>query len=118
MPTPYARRQQLFRLWREQEGRCFYCERVTWLIGVEQHTGKKHLATLDPRAQATREHLIMQKHGGTNAPDNIVMACFECNSTRPDVPASEWLERKEHLAKRNLESPAPPPVLHYKLPTE
>lgn len=91
--------RQLRERWTEQEGRCFYCERVTWLWEAEF----PHAKYLDVRTQATREHLVRRVDGGTNEDENIVMACQECNSHRGSATADEWLEAKEREADANFE---------------
>ena len=48
-----------------QNGKCYYC-------GV--------------KAKLTLEHLIAVKNDGTNAPDNLVLACQSCNSSKGDRP--------------------------------
>ena len=50
---------------RERAGnRCEYC-------GLPQH--------LSPVAQLQMEHIIPRKHGGTDDPQNLALACIDCN---------------------------------------
>ena len=92
--------RQLRDRWTEQEGRCFYCEVRTWLWEAEYPHGKY----FDQKLQATREHLVRQVDGGTNENENIVMACADCNSTRNEHTADEWIALKEEEARKNFES--------------
>ena len=85
--------------WADQSGRCFYCERPTWLWESE-YPNTSHLSPLN---QATREHLVKHADGGSNEDENIVMACGACNSTRGEHTSDEWLAIKESEALRNFD---------------
>ena len=66
-----------------QSGRCYYCGFLMWEKDVSAFA-RTHNITCS-RAQAfrcTAEHLQAKKDGGTNAVQNIVAACFCCNSRR------------------------------------
>ncbi len=39
-----------------------------------------------PRAEASRDHVIPKSLGGTRDPENIILACRECNSKRGNRP--------------------------------
>lgn len=47
----------------------------------------------------TTDHLIPRNRGGTDAADNLVIACKPCNSSRGEKGIFEWLglERKDQL---------------------
>lgn len=58
--------------WIVQQGKCWWCVRL--------------MVTHDPEhpRYATREHLHARSLGGTNAPENLVLACKKCNNGRQD----------------------------------
>lgn len=80
------------RLYAEQNGRCFYCRRRTWLRGIEtpdQARVRLGIVKGKPGAgkelrgrMATAEHLERRKDGGTERKSNLVMACHRCNGKR------------------------------------
>ena len=41
------------------------------------------------------DHLIPRNRGGDDSPDNLVLACRSCNSSRGDKGVFEWLGLKE-----------------------
>jgi 5-methylcytosine-specific restriction endonuclease McrA len=43
---------------------------------------------------ATVDHVRCRSHGGSNALDNLVLACAHCNHRRSNAPADVWLERR------------------------
>jgi len=51
------------------------------LSGKCIHCGKRHTIGLDgePLTAATVEHLVPRAHGGTNAVENLAIACARCN---------------------------------------
>lgn len=51
------------------EGKCIHCNRKLCLELDGQ-----------PLTHATLEHIVPRTHGGTNALDNLAIACFRCNS--------------------------------------
>lgn len=57
------------RLRKSQHDRCYYC-------------GKKQKLTVD--------HIVPLSRGGSNSPDNIVLACRSCNSSKNDRLPHEW----------------------------
>lgn len=69
------------RAFRLQAGRCYYCSCSMW-----QHSPQE--IGLSPSSKASRlfkctaEHLVARCEGGTDKADNIVAACFLCNSRR------------------------------------
>ena len=54
------------------------------LRGKCLHCGRKHVITFDGEAltQATVEHVIPRNHGGTDAVENLAVACAGCNSEK------------------------------------
>lgn len=69
------------RLAKKQGGLCFYCS-VT--LTPAKDTG--HLPT-----DASIDHVVPRHHGGSNSPDNMVVACCQCNRTKGDRPMAEFL---------------------------
>lgn len=96
-------RQSLTIMWSWQAGLCFYCDRETWL--PQSDTDMQTLSIETTNAMATREHLVRLADGGVNGGDNLVMACFECNSARGEVSWELYLDNKEHLARMNCRDP-------------
>lgn len=41
---------------------------------------------------ATVDHIVLRKNGGTNDLDNMVLACWECNTERNIKPYKEFRE--------------------------
>ena len=80
MPSQIAtHRRQAFE---SQAGRCFYCQVRMWLSSpTELPVHSSHPAQY--RAlQCTAEHLQARSDGGPDRAENIVAACYRCNSTR------------------------------------
>lgn len=59
-----------------QGGRCWWCQKN---VGEKYHV----------------DHLIPIARGGTNWPDNIVISCAHCNTSRGDKLPSEWKRSQE-----------------------
>ncbi|MBA3864252.1 MAG: restriction endonuclease [Erythrobacter sp.] len=68
---------------RQQKETCFYCCQPIWCenhsdfasrFGITEQSAK--------RLQATAEHLLARSEGGTDALDNVVAACWFCNTQR------------------------------------
>lgn len=78
-------------LYRQQGGRCYYCNRQTVLPKRGKCFGfTPHLATLD--------HIIPRSQGGARGPTlNCVMACQKCNSERGSTDARLFLLKKQEL---------------------
>lgn len=76
-----VRRIKLEKLYREQEGRCYFCHEPTWMAerGVD---GRRNPGGRRKEFQATLEHRTPQVQGGTDHPSNLVMSCHGCNTKR------------------------------------
>jgi len=91
---------QLARRYREQGGRCWYCDLPTWSRRNEtrlQARERLGVAAGTPQSSkvlrkkaATREHLARVADGGGDALRNIVMACAGCNVLRGDRDPVTW----------------------------
>lgn len=79
-------------LWHMQNGECFYCGRPTWLRGggESKNDAKARLGVSTTKGlrkrEASQEHLRRKADGGGNGIANLVMSCFECNSSRLSTP--------------------------------
>lgn len=62
------------RLLQVQEGRCFWCGCD---VGSRYHV----------------DHVQPLSKGGSNGPENLVIACPDCNQRKSDLPPSEWIKR-------------------------
>lgn len=81
------KRNYLWRLSERQNHRCCYCGQDTWVGDVgDPPKGMSHWD------QATKEHVIAKKYGGTGRLENIVMACSFCNGARGSGDAYEFYE--------------------------
>ena len=81
-----ARRQ----LYREQEGKCFWCEK------------RLPLESTNPDEIITVDHLTPLWRGGDNTITNLVVACLPCNSYRnsrdqatDEIKYNLWLEYRQ-----------------------
>jgi 5-methylcytosine-specific restriction endonuclease McrA len=71
------------RLAKKQNGLCFYCG-----VTLTPAKATNHLPT-----DASIDHVVPQHHGGTNSPDNMVVACCQCNGAKGDSPVAVFLAR-------------------------
>jgi 5-methylcytosine-specific restriction endonuclease McrA len=58
-------------IYASQKGRCYWCQER---VGKDYHV----------------DHRIPMSRGGTNNPDNIVIACPHCNQSKKDKLPHEW----------------------------
>lgn len=73
-----------------QAGRCYYCCQPMWSQRPSHFAEVYGLKVSAIRPlRVTAEHLVARCDGGTDTPDNIVAACWFCNT-------------KRHKAKRPL----------------
>jgi 5-methylcytosine-specific restriction endonuclease McrA len=87
------------RIYARDGWRCVWCEQP-----VEQ--GRN----------ATLDHFLAREAGGTNATDNLLTACFRCNSRRQHKPAllfafdlgSLWIVQTMDRVLDALDRPLPP----------
>jgi hypothetical protein len=64
---------------------CHYC-------GTETRLPIRSWGRLD-RDHATIDHKTPKAHGGTNDPDNLVLACNACNNAKGDRPYDDFVAR-------------------------
>lgn len=66
-----------------QSGYCFYCEMRMWDNDLKSFSLAYNIKpSLAKMLKCTAEHLKARKVGGNDCPQNIVAACFICNSRR------------------------------------
>jgi 5-methylcytosine-specific restriction endonuclease McrA len=100
MSSKYS--NQRLAAFKKQSGRCYYCRSLMWLRNIKNFALEHNISESEAeRFQCTAEHLLARCDGGKNSSENIVAACFFCNSTRhkskkPLVPH----EYKSHIQKR------------------
>lgn len=58
------------------QDRCYYCK-CEW--------------SLNPRLVPTIDHVLPKARGGTNSPDNLVLACHVCNGKKGVLLVEEFL---------------------------
>lgn len=78
---PTLARAQLKRAYEAQHGLCFYCKFAAILPDAKFRQAIPCSSDWPPNV-ATREHLRRRRDGGTDADDNVVMACARCNWRR------------------------------------
>lgn len=91
------RRARCHRLWQEQEGLCFYCQRsmAAPLTQRLRHRKRADAATID--------HVMPLSLGGAADWPNEVAACRACNDAKADaLPSSHDLERLQRLKEQIL----------------
>ena len=91
------------KLYIRQSGKCCYCERPMYRTTANKTKTCRRLGISRKefdRSLATREHLKRRCEGGGNHPDNLALACQECNTTRG---ARSWLEFKTIKMGETLE---------------
>lgn len=78
----YSASKKVKRLWKRQEGKCYFCSCETHLRKKEQKRMKHNTATV--------EHLIPKSEGGSSRIINLKMSCNKCNIHRGVMNAIEW----------------------------
>jgi hypothetical protein len=69
-----------------QGGHCFWCD--SEMLTYEEAGKDQNHSWL-----ATAEHLVPKSQGGVNSRQNIVAACWKCNTARKNNPLEIWLSR-------------------------
>jgi 5-methylcytosine-specific restriction endonuclease McrA len=83
-------------MFEQQGGLCYYCERPMRVVKTEP--GERM-----PDDAATREHKVPKKKGGRSNGNNIVLACYRCNTRKGHMSEKEF--RQYRLAAQNGGSP-------------
>ncbi len=90
----------IMQLLRLQNHQCFYCEHI-----MVPHT---HVTGVSlPRNAPTKDHLEPRTYGGPTTPQNLIMACSQCNGLRGEIDAMtfvnlilKWFKRDPTLRAR------------------
>lgn len=100
------RRRKLSRLSEAQNHRCAYCQRKTYFSLVKPEGMKKN-------QRATLDHYIpVSKPVQTNKDDNLIMACWLCNTLRGDRNPIAFYERLHQIVEQKpwlIPQPSPKP---------
>jgi len=80
-------------LFQQQGGRCAHCECAMTL----KRRGGRNSTAPTPRNLATLDHKVARSLGGTDAVDNLVVACHRCNNRKS---ADEYREHQRVLGYR------------------
>lgn len=97
-------------LWKECDGRCFYCGCDTYLPGAgeSKQDGRARLgltagvpgSKLKFRmVHATIEHLQRKVDQGTNKKENLRMSCFACNNRRGEMSPEDFKAYVQQLIR-------------------
>ena len=66
-----------------QNGRCYYCNAPVWLEKIAEFAAKFGISLRQAtQLQCTAEHLVARQDGGSDSSENIVAACWFCNTRR------------------------------------
>lgn len=65
-----------------QKGRCYYCDLPMWDEALAPDPDGSSKMKAQKILRCTAEHLHPQSEGGRNVADNIVAACWYCNTRR------------------------------------
>ncbi|WP_189439561.1 HNH endonuclease [Rhodanobacter panaciterrae] len=75
-----AKRAHAFK---QQHGQCFYCQLPMWLIDMATFARQRGFTMRQAmHFRCTAEHLVPRCEGGGNVQENIVAACWWCNTRR------------------------------------
>ena len=76
--------QHRMRAYRNQQGRCYYCNQHMWVDSPREFTQQYNLSIQQAaQLRCTTEHLTPQRLGGCTTLCNIAAACWYCNRMRP-----------------------------------
>ena len=67
-------------LWRAQHGRCRYCKQLM-----------VHIPGTVLDSSVTWDHVVPRSRGGSNAVENLVLACRSCNNLKGNKTLAEFL---------------------------
>jgi len=68
------------KIWEKTEGKCYYCGKV---LVENQNDGRDHAAW-------TMDHVTPRAKGGSDALNNLVPCCVECNQSKNDKNLEEY----------------------------
>ena len=76
-----------FALCESQNWRCYYCD------------GEMSLKRMGKSEYPSLEHLVPTSEGGPDTMSNYAASCCGCNSGRPIITSSEWINVRYDLIK-------------------
>jgi len=80
-----ADRNKRYSMWQSQNGACFYCNKLMWVIGYHP-VGKVN-------SMATNEHILPPKLGGSRrSHSNLVCSCAHCNRSRGQIEHEKFVQ--------------------------
>lgn len=88
-------------LWVKQERRCYYCERLTRLISINEGESS-------PPDMATLDHIIPKSQSkGVPYTGNVAVACYKCNIRKSNMTEEHFrellkLEREAAIRTNNF----------------
>ncbi len=75
----FQKQQRLQALMERDGRRCQHCGRGVRVVKLK--SGQRQ-----PKDQATEDHIKPKCDGGTDDMSNLLLACFDCNNTRGNMP--------------------------------
>jgi HNH endonuclease len=97
MSMTIFRREAIRRLIDANGAACHYCKKTVRLrVSAQDHHAD----------DATIDHKIPKAKGGTNADDNLLLACRGCNEAKEDRDYEDFLARPYSLRKVKVKTPA------------
>lgn len=90
---------------RAQEGRCYYCDLPMWDPKLDHDVSDLcQSRAFQKYLRCTAEHLHPRSEGGANTHDNIVAACWYCNTRRhhrkdPPSPSAHRARVQKRMAQ-------------------
>ena len=88
MSLSFFRKQMLERIIAECGKKCHYCRKPTRVNYLNDDPSLDH---------ATLDHVIPKSKGGTNARENLVLACNNCNNAKSDRSYEDFVARPYRL---------------------
>jgi 5-methylcytosine-specific restriction endonuclease McrA len=83
LSMPKILNKSRLKAFKQQQGRCIYCELPMWLDNSQVFALKYKITGRQAKDfKCTAEHLLARKDGGEDNQSNIVAACHYCNQKR------------------------------------
>jgi len=61
----------------------------------EQEKNENYCVYCSSKKNLSIDHIIPKKLGGTDSPDNLVLACKKCNSSKKDLSLFLWMSKHD-----------------------
>lgn len=109
MPTWRTARKRHIReqLFKRDGDKCFYCGRELWIKPTPHHNKRGEVMWMQ-KPNATIEHLVDRRLGGTFALSNLVLAHEYCNSPRAQMSPEDKLASRGTYLRPHLNDPRGP----------